>query len=151
VKSINWNYTKIDISDVWSQAFTLWQDETFNDQLSQEENDHQAGQNKTYEVSDPGKELLSKYLKKCNKGDKYAVFYTIADIIVLLAGETAGMVKFNDRIIGKNLIQLGFIQDRKKINGQVVRGYYGKPIKGQYTDLDEAEVEIEVNGNDLPF
>ncbi|CAB4128383.1 Virulence-protein E, N-terminal [uncultured Caudovirales phage] len=151
VKSINWNYTKIDISDVWSQAFALWQDKEFNDQLTEAENEHQAGQNKNYEVSDLGKELISKYLKKCLKDDKNSVFYTIADIVALLSTETAGMVKFNDRIIGKNLIQLGFIQDRKKINGQIVRGYYGKPIKGQYLDIDEVDPVIEEISDGLPY
>ena len=152
VISINWDYKKIDINDVWAQAFALWSDENFNDQLTPEENEHQSKQNKSYEVSDLGKELISKYLQKCQKFDKWSVFYTIADIVALLNNETLGAVKFNDRILGKNLTQLGFIQDRKKINGQVVRGYYAKPIKGQYTDLDEQEPAPEdENDNGLPF
>ena len=38
VLSIDWNYSKIDISDVWSQAFALWSEKKFDAQLSKEEN-----------------------------------------------------------------------------------------------------------------
>jgi hypothetical protein len=149
IKNINWNYSKIDIHSVWSQAFALFQ-QNFNDQLTSEENEHQMNRNKLHEVSDVGKELIAKYFQPCSKMDKYAQFYTIADIVQQLTYHTDGRVKFNDRLIGKNMIQLNFNPDRKRINGNIVRGYYAKEIKGNYSDTDE-KIEIIKEENELPF
>lgn len=152
ISSIDWSYTNMDISDVWAQAFALWQDKTFNNQLTKEEFEHQSQQNKNYEVSDTGKELISRYFQKCTKLDKWAEFYSVADIVSHIVFETAGNVKFNDRIMGKNLIQLGFEQDRKKINGQIIRGYYAKKITGSYRDIEDNSDAIDENiSEELPF
>jgi len=152
IKEIDWSYTNIDISEVWAQAFSLWQNKEFNSQLTKDEFEHQSKQNKNYEVSDTGKELIAKYFQKCGKEDKYSKFFSVADIVSHLNFETGGNVKFNDRIIGKNLIQLGFEQGRKKINGQIIRGYFAKQIQGQYTDEGEIfDSEIISNEENLPF
>lgn len=149
VLSIDWNYSKIDISDVWSQAFALWSEKKFDAQLSKEENEIQASANKNYEVSDIGKELIAKYFEPLKKNDDGCNFFTVADIVEILKHETNGNVQFNDRIIGKNLTQLDFEKDRKRINGNVVRGYYAKKIVGQYQDLD-AKPE-QKNEDNFPF
>jgi predicted P-loop ATPase len=149
IKNIDWNYTKIDIHSVWSQAYALFQ-QNFNDQLSSEENEHQMNRNKMHEVSDVGKELIAKYFQPCSKMDSYATFYTIADIVSRLTFYTDGRVKFNDRLIGKNMIQLNFNPDRKRINGNIVRGYYAKEITGTYIDTD-GTIQTTPIENELPF
>lgn len=149
VLSIDWDYTKIDINDVWAQAFALWQNKEFDSQLTKEENETQAQANKNYEVSDTGKELIAKYFEPLKKDDPESMFFTVADIVEILKHETNGNVQFNDRIIGKNLIQLEFERDRKRINGNVVRGYYAKKIQGQYQDLDAPKIKNKKN--DFPF
>lgn len=148
IQSIGWGYSKIDIHDLWAQAFALWKS-GFDFQLTADENEHQRQHNKTHEVSDVGKELIARYFKVCDKNAQGAKFYTIADIVQQLTFNTNGGIKFNDRIIGKNMIQLGFNADRKRVNGNIVRGYYAQEIKGQYTDTDEIDVsELE---NAKPF
>jgi predicted P-loop ATPase len=151
VINIDWNYTKIDISDVWAQAFALWHGKVFDDQLTALENVFQSNVNKDYEVSDVGKELISKYFQPVPKEHDKAMFFTIADIVEILTHETNGNVKFNDRIIGKNLTQLNFIQGRKRINGNGVRGYFARKIVGQYVEIDEIEIEGSNENNNLPF
>jgi len=146
VKSIDWNYSKIDISDLWSQAFALWKT-GFNAQLTPDENEHQSQKNKIFEVSDVGKELIAKYFRVCDRDVQGAQFYTIADIVQQLTFNTDGRVKFNDRIVGKNMIQLGFLNDRKRINGNIVRGYYAQEIRGQYVNENEPDIER----GELPF
>ena len=151
VLSIEWNYTKIDINDVWTQAFALWSSKTFDDQLTALENEFQSNVNKDYEVSDVGKELISKYFQPVSKDHDKATFFTIADIVEILTHETNGNVKFNGGIIGKNLTQLSFIQGRKRINGNGVRGYFARKIVGQYGEIDEIEIEGSNENNNLPF
>lgn len=149
VKNINWNYSKVDIHGVWSQAFALFQ-QGFDDQLSEDENTHQQQRNKEHEVSDVGKELIAKYFQPCSKFDISARFYTVADVVQQLTFHTDGGVKFNDRLIGKNMIQLNFTPDRKRINGNIVRGYYAKEIKGQYLDTD-GTIPEQTEKSELPF
>lgn len=151
VLSIDWNYTKIDINDVWAQAFALWSGKEFNDQLTEAENLKQSLNNKNYEVSDVGKELIAKHFQPIEKDSPLAEFFTIADIVEILTRETGNSVKFNDRIIGKNLTQLNFIQGRKRINGNGVRGYFARKNIGKYSNFDENNVENEIENNDLPF
>lgn len=138
VNSIDWNYSKINIHDLWSQAWFLFNTK-YNSQLTQEESQKQTAKNKLHEVSDVGKDLIAKYFKKVERMQSEAVFMTIADIVDYLTRQTEGRLKFNERIIGKNMIQLGFLRDRKRINGNVVRGYYVELKSGQYTEDDNHE------------
>lgn len=139
IKNINWNYTKIDIHDIWSQAFSLYIS-GFNDQLETDENEFQAKQNKNFEVSDIGKEIISKYFKVCSRTSPESEFMTVADVFQYIMFMTDSKVKINERIVGKNMIQLGFEKDRKRVNSSVVRGYYVHKIAGAYVPENENEV-----------
>jgi hypothetical protein len=138
IQSIDWGYSKINIHDVWSQAWTMYQ-QKFESQLTKDESEFQSMKNKNYEVSDIGKELISKCFKVCDRSHKKAVFMTTADIIEHLLLQTNGNFNFQSRIIGKYMIQLEFLQDRKRVNGNVARGYYVEKIVGAYMDENENE------------
>lgn len=134
VKSIDWGYTKINIHDLWSQAFHLYMN-GFDAQLTAEESKIQSENNKTHEVTDAGKELISRMFKVVGKHESGAKFYTNTDILELITAETNGQIRnLNERKVGINMTQLGFINDRKRVNGHVVRGYYAQQIVGQYSD-----------------
>ena len=154
IKSISWEYTKLNINDVWSQAFALANDPNFNDQLTIEESNTQQSKNKGFEVSDVGKDLISKHFVIKSKHDSESKFFTIADIVEILTFETAGTVKFNSRIVGRNMTQIGFENGRQRVNGNLVRGYYAKRIIGQYKDDDQDEDEqifVPENNEPTPF
>ena len=134
--SINWAYKKnINIKDVWSQAFALYNDDEFNDQLTADEAHYRDSKNKDYEINDLEKELIKRHFQVCknHEGD----FYSNADILDTL--QVDGGKKLESRFIGKNMVQLGFERGVKKMNGHTVRGYYCKRILSDYTSSDNGE------------
>lgn len=121
LRSIDWDYKKtVDIHKVWSQAYALYKDPDFNDQLTEEEAFYRDSKNKDYEINDYEKELIKRYFRVCQKHE--GEFMSNADILDVLQVE--GGKKLESRYIGKNMTQLGFKRDVKKMNGHTVRGYY---------------------------
>ena len=138
LQSINWSYkSNINIKEVWSQAFALYNDPEFNDQLTAEEAAFRDSKNKDYEINDLEKELIKQHFQVCKKNE--GEFFSNADILkVLELGDTGK--NLNSRFIGKNMVQLGFERGLKKMNGHSVRGYFAKKILSNYK---EPEVKIE--------
>lgn len=137
VKKIDWSYSKLDVNKIWSQAFALYND-GFDAELNKEENNKQTKVNKSYEVSDVGKDLIAKHFKPTKQKGGNISFYSVADIIEQLVTVTDGKIKFNERIMGRNLRQLGFVPGKQYINGNQVRGYWAEKVTGSYRG-DESE------------
>lgn len=138
VNDISWGYkVEVDIKKVWAQAFALYKDPNFDDQLSKEESEFRDAKNKDYEINDYEKELIKRHFQVCkpHEGD----FYSNADILDVLQED--GGKRLESRFIGKNMVQLGFLRDVKKINGHTVRGYYAKKIMGGYTSSQKVTQE----------
>jgi predicted P-loop ATPase len=127
--SINWGYKKnLNINDVWTQAFALYNDPDFNDQLTASEAVYRDSKNKDYEINDLEKELIKRHFEICKSHEGH--FYSNADILDTL--QIDGGKKLESRFIGKNMVQLGFERGVKKMNGHTVRGYFCKKILGDY-------------------
>jgi predicted P-loop ATPase len=130
---MDWGYTKdIDINKVWAQAYALYKDPEFSDQLTKEEAAHRDKKNKGYEINDYEKELIKQHFKICevNTGE----FYSNADILEILQEDNRK--KLDARYIGKNMVQLGFERGVRKINNHTVRGYFAKRMKSEYKISD---------------
>lgn len=136
IESIDWNYSQMDIRDVWSHAWHLY-NEQFDAQLTMDESNKQSMVNKLHEKSDVAKDMIAKHFKPCDKYDASGSFATVADIVQHLVFVTDGKQRFNERMVGKYMTQLDFINDRKRVNGNVVRGYYVQKIEGAYQDENE--------------
>lgn len=142
VNFIDWNYKKdVDISQVWAQAFALSKDPDFSDQLTKEEAAYRDDKNKSYEVSDLEKDLIKKSFAATLKGE--GSFYSNADIFNILQEGTRA--KLDARNIGRNMKQLNFEPDSKKINNHTVRGWWVKYIP------PTSENSYEKEEDKLPF
>ena len=141
--SIDWEYTKLDMSKVWAQAYYLYHDSNFNDQLTKEESDLRDSKNKTYEINDYEKELIKRHFRVCEPHE--GEFFSNADILDVLQAD--GGKKLESRYIGKNMVQLGFIKHAKKLNGHTVRGYYAKKLIASYQE----EPNLFTPKDDKPF
>lgn len=121
VVDIDWNYKKeVDIHAVWAQAYSLYHDPDYNQNLTAEETASRDLANKAFEVSDLEKDLI----KQCFEvTDTSGQFYSLPDIISTLSDKFGGK-PLNSRFIGKSMVQLGFIADVQRINGHKTRGYY---------------------------
>jgi predicted P-loop ATPase len=137
--SINWKYKKeVDIKKVWAQAFALYHDPDFNDQLTEEEAFYRDAKNKDYEINDYEKELIKRHFRVCKKHE--GVFMSNADILDVLSLD--GGKKLESRYIGKNMTQLGFERDVKKMNGHTVRGYYVVKKISEYKSHDAEQKKL---------
>lgn len=143
VESIDWGYSKkIDINEVYAQAFALYRDPEFNFELTAEEQEKRDFINKGYEIVDTEKELIMLHFKKAAKGD--GTFVSNADIIQALNEYTDGKVRLNTRYISKDMVQLGFARDLRKVNGHPVRGFWvHKYVNSAYTDNDDQNLTLE--------
>ncbi len=142
VNSIDWGYKEtIDIHKVWAQAYALYHDKSFNDQLTNDEAKIRDENNKSYEINDLEKELIKKAFKVCWKNE--GKFYSNADITQILSEMTKQ--KIESKYIPKNMIQLGFSRDMKKINGHTTRGYWAI-----YVEPTQRE-DYENNNNEIIF
>jgi predicted P-loop ATPase len=140
VTGIEWGYKKeVDIDKVWAQAYALYHDPDFNDQLTKEESNFRDAKNKDYEINDYEKELIKRNFAICMASE--GEFYSNADILKVLEVDAAK--KLEPRFIGKNMVQIGFVRAVRKQNGHTVRGYMAKKIFGNY--------QIESPENDKPF
>jgi predicted P-loop ATPase len=136
LKNIDWGYKDtVDIDLVWSQAYALYKDATFSDQLSQEEAQTRDAKNKDYEINDYEKELIKQYFQVCEAHE--GEFYSNANILDALSLD--GRKRLESRYIGKNMIQLGFLRGSQMVNGHTARGFYAKKIIGAYTIKNEKE------------
>lgn len=145
LESIDWAYSKLDMSKVWAQAFYLYHDADFNDQLTKEESDARDKKNKTYEINDYEKELIKKHFQVCEPHE--GEFFGNADILATL--EVAAARKLESRFIGKNMKQLGFVNHVKKMNGHTVRGYYAKKVISEYKE--DANLFTNTPEDEKPF
>jgi len=128
----------MNVNDIWTQAFALYKDPMYNDQLTNEEAEKQGISNKDFDASSVEDEAIRKYFKVClwSEGD----FYTTLDIMQQLTLKYP-LQKFSKIGIGKAMKRMGFKADRKIVNGNRVRGFYAKMIQGEY--------QTEKNVNEL--
>ena len=147
VKAIDWSYKKeIDIHNVWSQAFSLYGDGRFNDQLTKSESDKRDQMNKGFEVTDVEKELIMQNFSPTDRlGGE---FYSNSDILKAITEKSDRAMKLNPKMIGKSMIQLGFLKGRKMINGHVMRGYYAKASMFQDYKNDDEQQKLPLTANE---
>lgn len=125
-------YSKtIDINKVWAQAYALYKEPNYNDQLTKDEEKIQEATNKDYNVQSVEDEVIKKHYRVCQRGE--GDFYSTFDILDWLTGMYPKL-KLNTVAIGRALKNLGFIDGRKTINGKQQRGFYADQKQGVYKE-----------------
>lgn len=130
------NYTtgknNIDINKVWAQAWHLFKS-GFIYTLSEDEREKRDISNREFETMTEEKQLMLKYLTRCNEEDTQGEFMMNAEIHEYLVLMTNNKLRLSAERMGVSMSQLGFISRSKKVNGKTVRGYYviKKPLPSQ--------------------
>lgn len=130
---------KIPITQIWAQAYALYKDPNFSDQLTKEESEIQEGENKGFNYQSPEEEAIKKHFRVCQPND--GSFYSTFDIMVHL-NEMYPKANFSSIGIGRAMKNIGFRDGRKVINSKKQRGFYAEMIKGNYSDenLDQQKL-----------
>lgn len=134
--------TTINVNDIWRQAYALYKDPSFDDQLTKEEENEQAKVNTDFNYQSIEEEAIKKHFKVV-KNEGEGSFYSTLDIISRL---TDSYPKSNFKVAQTSVAMknLGFLYGQKRINGKRQRGYYAEMITGNYTSDTCA-----TNGNTL--
>ena len=104
---------------VWAQAYALYKHGEYFYDLTPEEIKENDMVNKRYQVSNPERDLIQKYLSpgEKNEGD----FMTATDIIEYISQHST--IKMSSVQIGRELKFLGYNRIQKRVNGYTVYGY----------------------------
>lgn len=122
IESIDWNYTKIPIDKVWSQAYTLYKN-NYQYQLTVEDIEENETMNKQFIINTKEMELLMKFFSPATK-DEHEAFVTATDIIEHLGNKVSHTLQISEIKIGKALKTLGFERETKFNGKYTVKGYY---------------------------
>jgi len=123
ITGIDWAYAKkINIDQVWSQAYALSLDKTFESEMTIEDMQANEERNEKFQILSLEQEAISRYISQSDsvRGE----FMTATDIVVHLA--PLG-IKLNSVQIGKALNALGF--EKTKRGETRTYGYYIKKKK----------------------
>lgn len=122
---------EINVHQIWTQAYALYKDPNFSDQLNKAEEETQEGTNKNFNAETAEEEAIKSHYKVCAKGE--GDFYSVFDITNALT-EKYPSFKFNTVAVGRSMKNIGFLDGRKTLNGQRVRGYFAKATIGEYKE-----------------
>jgi len=112
IESIDWSYKeKININDVWAQAYHLFKTNFICD-LNAEEIKENEEYNRQFHITTSEFELIHKYLSPGTK-EYQDSFMTATDILLYIAEQTCGKVKLNTNNVGKALKMLSFAREKK--------------------------------------
>ena len=111
IRSIDWSYKeKVNIDNVWSQAYTLSKS-GFHCDLTPEEIKENEEYNRQFNITTTEYELIHKYLSPGTR-EHNDCFMTATDILLYLAEQTNGKVKLNNINVGRALKMLSFARDK---------------------------------------
>jgi predicted P-loop ATPase len=124
ISSINWDYKKIDINKVWSQAYSLYMS-GFKYQLTSEEIQENESRNEQYQTVVQELEYIQKYFSPGNPFEKDA-FWSTTEIKDHILSKTERKADIKTDKIGKALKQLGYVRVMNRVGEEKVprRGYY---------------------------
>lgn len=122
-------YSKININDVWAQAYSLMR-AGYDCQLSKDEINEVNKRNRAYEKSFPEKELVQKYFEPATEEHAGAYFLTSTDIVQALQYAVQQSVKINPVMVGRAMTALEFGKEKKK-----VYGYWVRPIDFKISEI----------------
>lgn len=121
VTAINWEYSKkLDINDLWSQAFALAKDINFDESFSKDDVKNNELRNETYQIRTPETEIISLLFElPTDKTQKKMKFLTSTEILIFIKANSA-LNRLSPVSVGRALKLLNF----KRIKSKGVYGYY---------------------------
>ena len=168
IHSLNFDYsTKIDINNIWSQAYHLYNDSTFKSQLTVKEVEENEKHNEKFMILPTEFEILQKYFVISSKESEieefaekqaydldydnlkeykvFTQFLITSEICKLINDITYGAIRLNVIAVGRALRKLGYIQEGKyhANSNYAVKGYYLKFYRNGI-DLQSRDNEPEL-------
>lgn len=114
---------KINVQDVWSQAWARYNDPDFNAELDKSEAQWRDQANKAFQIQETERTVILQNIEKATEEGEYM---TNVDIMTLIVDATGNKLKFTQspQKIGRIMSELGFQTGQRAINGKHCRVYY---------------------------
>lgn len=111
IDSIDWSYKeKININDVWAQAYHLFKTNFVCDLTADEIRENEE-YNRQFHITTSELELVHKYLSPGTK-EVHESFMTATEILLYISEQTCGRVKLNNINVGRALKMLLFTREK---------------------------------------
>ncbi len=122
VTALNWEYSKkININDIWSQAYALAKDANFDESFTKQDVIENEKRNQVYQVRSPEAEMISLLFEIPNeKNQANTEFLTATEILILLKAHSS-LTRLSPVSVGRALKLLKFERVKHK-------GIYGYNI-----------------------
>lgn len=115
VSAINWNYSKkLDVNNIWSQAYALAKDINFDETFNKEDVKGNEERNQVYQIRSPEAEMISLLFESSNeKNLSKTIFLTSTEILIYLKANSC-LNRLSSISVGKALKLLKFHRVKKK-------------------------------------
>jgi len=147
ISSINWDYSKIDINQLWAQAFDCFK-KGDSCQLTQKEREENDKRNEAFMVSNPERDAVIKYLlpgvKDTKFNDQEPMFGTANDLMQLVNQRGGYNFKSNAKF-GKVLQACGFVDTSEYVASKKFSIY------GYWYHILETDISNNKNNINNPF
>ncbi len=122
VTAINWDYSKkMDINNIWSQAYALAKDPKFDESFTKEDVKENELRNETYQVRSPEAEMISLLYEQPNEKNKQKVLFLTSTEILIFLKANSSLNRLSPVSVGKALKLLKYVRTKSK-------GIYGYNI-----------------------
>jgi len=126
LKDISWDYSKLDINQIWAQAFDAFNNSKFEAELNREEMQSNEKRNKEFMLAIPEINAIQKYFSPCEKQNPKAEFASSTELMKRLNEKSYNFR--NHKVFGQSLNALGFVRGSKRVsnrnNPYPIYGYY---------------------------
>jgi predicted P-loop ATPase len=109
IMGINWDYSKLDVNLIWSQAMTLYLDPNYSVAFTAEEEQKQSTINKQHEVATTATDVLTQHFRPAKNKDPFAIHLSTTEIMSRMIAIVGVGVRIEKTDVLKALTSLGYI------------------------------------------
>ena len=123
IGGINWEYDKINIDSLWSQAMTLYNDPNYSVALTVEEKEKQSTMNKQHEVATTATDILMQHFRPAENKDHLSIVLNATEIMTRMIAIVGIGIRIEKPAVLKALTSLGYKNVSAWVDGKTKRGF----------------------------
>lgn len=123
IDGINWDYSKLDVNSIWTQAMSLYLDPNYSVVFTAEEEEKQSFMNKKHEVATTATDVLMQHFRPARNKEPFAVILNATEILSRMIAIVGVGVRIEKHEVLKALVSLGYKNTSTWIEGKTKRGF----------------------------
>ena len=123
IGGINWEYDKLNIDSLWSQAVTLYNDSNYSVALTVEEKEKQSTMNKQHEVATTATDVLIQHFRPAENKEPFSIVLNATEIMSRMIAIVGIGIRIEKPAVLKALTSLGYKNVSAWVDGKTKRGF----------------------------